>query len=455
METEVGTYSGALEEKQYGYKPRSRVYAGKNWGWQTEESYKKTVQKRKGAVFYNSIQSIADRLKQFAAPVVQAAAPVLDAVGGIVQSSPLGQLSEQTELATEYLEKQAVQQGFDARVGTSSALLIEEAATAGLGKGLGSVAKGIKNLPPPPKPMAVAAGGSMSLQSPQIQLPNIGGQVLELSVDEAPRGLARPRGQRGDNRVVTSSDRKVESLIADNVSTDELKNRPKNTALATNYDISDQDLFQGRYGKSRDAASQAHHALDQDLFGRAFEGPEGADVRNIANKNMLRFGNDAFNMADVPGYIVGSDHQAYFHGKIYRQLPSRKALDSAIKDGSYFRYSPKYRANLVIAAAKESQQSVLKWAKWKLNLMESKYPAMKKMNSKQKRMFVESLKEEFQAIGAGQQPSMEELMSGRTAHLNDDLREVFGIQFGSKPSNKSHPIPAKYRRRSSGKISYY
>lgn len=340
----------------------------------------------------------------------------------------------------------------DPRAGDYLTGAAEEVALFGAGK----LAKGISKLPPPrpmPQPLLAVAEG---VRAKHLGIPTVkGGQVFELSVDQAPKGLARPKGQRGSNRVITSSDRKVESLMADNISTDELKNRSKNTALATNYDISDQDLFQGRYGKSRNVASQAHHALDQDLFGRAFEGPEGADVRNIANKNMLRFGNDAFNMADVPGYIIGSDHQGYFHGKIYRQLPARKALDSAIKDGSYYRYSPKYRANLVIAAAKESQQSVLRWAKWKLNLMEDKYPVMKKMNSKQKRKWIEQFKEEFQSIGAGQQPSMEELMKGKTVHLNNDLREVFGIQFGSKPSNKSHPIPAKYRRRSSGKISYY
>ena len=38
---EVGLLSGSAEEKEYGYKPRSRVYAGPDWGWQTQESYDK------------------------------------------------------------------------------------------------------------------------------------------------------------------------------------------------------------------------------------------------------------------------------------------------------------------------------------------------------------------------------------------------------------------------------
>ena len=43
---EIGQLSGSLEKKEYGYKPRSRVYAGPDWGWQTEESYTKIQQEQ-------------------------------------------------------------------------------------------------------------------------------------------------------------------------------------------------------------------------------------------------------------------------------------------------------------------------------------------------------------------------------------------------------------------------
>ena len=395
----------------------------------------------------SGVQKIGDHINDISTGFKQIADEPIDSVDDVAPFL-VGSFLKGSEDFTKGAENITSNLGIDSRAGTLLGAFAEEVALLGLGQ----IPKKISKLPPatpmPQAQLVAAEAGKVKAK----QLGALPEQVFGLSVDEAPKGYARVRGQRGRNRVVTSSDRKVEGLIADNVSTDELTNRSKKTALATNYELSDQDLFQSRYGKSRDVASQAHHALDQDLFGRAFD---GADVREIANKHMLRFGNDAFNMADVPGYIAGSDHQGYFHGKIYRQLPARKELDSAIKDGSYYRYSPKYRSKLVIAAAKESQQSVIRWAKWKLNLMEEKYPVMKKMNSKQKRMWIEQFKEEFQSIGAGQQPSMEELMKGRPQYLNDDLREVFGIQFGSKPTDKSHPIPGKYRRRPDGSIASY
>lgn len=208
-EPKVGTISGRLEQNQYGYKPGSKVYAGKNWGWQSEESYKKTVEKRKGAVFYNFIGSGLNHLKSFVRPaaplikpVVQAAAPVLDAAAGIIDSTPvIGDVSRQISEATTYLEDQAVQAGFDRRAGTSAAMLVEEVATAGLSKGASSVAKGITKLPPPPRLSPVAVGGRISLQSPPIQPHRKGGPVFEAVTVKDPEILELGGVKRGDDII--------------------------------------------------------------------------------------------------------------------------------------------------------------------------------------------------------------------------------------------------------------
>ena len=421
-------------------------WSGENYGWQSEGSYNKLKEGpefRAGHIAASRIgtdinQAISTGFNALPEPVKQTTKDVAKAAVDTYQSLP-DPVKQGVSSAVNFVGD--VNEGIS-KATNISPIITEEVAQTALTFGAGKLAfEGGK------------AGLKFGVRQTLLNLP--AETAYALHVKDAPAGLARAKGVRGSNRVVTSFDRKIERLVAENVDFDQLKNRPKNTALATNYDISDQDLFQGRYAKSRDVKAQSHHALDQELFGMAFDGPDGAEVRNIANKHNYRFGNDAFNMADVPGYIVGSDHQAYFHGKVYRQLPARRAIYDAIKDGSYYRYSPKYRAKLVIAAADESQQSVLRWAKWKLSLMEDKYPAMKKMNAKQKRMFINQFKDEFQSIGAGQQPSVEKLMSGRRVHLNDDLRKVFGIEFGSRPSSLSHPIPAKHRRRADGKIGTY
>ena len=64
MEPQVGLVSGRLEQKEYGYKPGSRVYAGPDWGWQTQESYQKTIEMRKGGAFFNWLSTtVGDPIK--------------------------------------------------------------------------------------------------------------------------------------------------------------------------------------------------------------------------------------------------------------------------------------------------------------------------------------------------------------------------------------------------------
>ena len=147
MEPQVGLVSGKLEEKEYGYKPGSRVYAGPDWGWQTQESYQKTIEMRGGAAFFNFMSGLGEPVKQFLAPVAEKLAPVAEAVSGVVQATPLvGPFTEALGTTTETLRQEAVQRGLDPRFGDVAVMAGEELVTAGLGKAVRAIDK---VLPPP------------------------------------------------------------------------------------------------------------------------------------------------------------------------------------------------------------------------------------------------------------------------------------------------------------------
>jgi len=147
MEPQVGLVSGKLEEKEYGYKPGSRVYAGPDWGWQTQESYQKTVKMRRGGAFFDFMSALGEPIKQSLAPLAQQLAPVAEAVSGVVQATPLvGPFTEALGTTTETLRQEAVQRGLDPRFGDVAVMAGEELVTAGLGKAVRAVDK---VLPPP------------------------------------------------------------------------------------------------------------------------------------------------------------------------------------------------------------------------------------------------------------------------------------------------------------------
>ena len=190
MEPQVGLVSGKLEEKEYGYKPGSRVYAGPNWGWQTPESYQKTIEMRGGAAFFNFMSGLGEPVKQFLAPVAEKLAPVAEAVSGVVQATPLvGPFTEALGTTTETLRQEAVQRGLDPRFGDVAVMAGEELVTAGLGKAVRAIDK---VLPPPGGGPQLAMAGAAPMQ-PMTTAPSFkrGGLVMEARL--APR-----RGGRGD-----------------------------------------------------------------------------------------------------------------------------------------------------------------------------------------------------------------------------------------------------------------
>ena len=192
MEPQVGLASGLLEQKEYGYKPRSRVYAGPDWGWQTQESYQKTIEMRKGGAFFNWLSTtVGDPIKRAVAPVVQAVAPVVapaaEAIGGILESTPIiGDTMRAAEVTKETLRQQAAQRGLDPRVVDVGAMGAEELVGGAVGRIGGMVKKVVGNLPMPPGPglAPVMAGGAF--------MPSFNGGKATLNPQVMPLTITEP-----------------------------------------------------------------------------------------------------------------------------------------------------------------------------------------------------------------------------------------------------------------------
>lgn len=113
---EIGLLSGSLEEERYGYAPRSRVYAGPDWGWQTEESYQKIKRDEQSplGVLKGSIRFVSDQyqnLNNFVREITpEPIRNVLDTAADVV-SKPLEQGYGYTPMGMA--EQGAVQAGED------------------------------------------------------------------------------------------------------------------------------------------------------------------------------------------------------------------------------------------------------------------------------------------------------------------------------------------------------
>ena len=250
-----------------------------------------------------------------------------------------------------------------------------------------------------------------------------------------PRGLGA-RGVVGD-----AQGRKVETLLARNNIT-HLKNRDKNSLIATNWNLSDQAAYQKRYLSSREVKAQAHHMHDHELWGKAKDRPDGDKIEKILVKNGIRKGNDEVNMTDAWGWekernIFGKDH-GYLHD-MYNKVPERKEVLDMIENGSWNRMSPKYAANRLIAVAKQNEKITVNWAHWKLGEIYKNHPHTKLFPPKQMRKWIELNPEEAARAGsAAQMPSFEKI-SGPKKHTNEMLRTVFGLKYGHKTLAKINP----------------
>ena len=217
MEPQVGLVSGRLEQKEYGYKPGSRVYAGPDWGWQTQESYQKTIEMRKGGAFFNWLSTtVGDPIKRAVAPVVQAVAPVVapaaKAIGGILESTPIiGDTMRAAEVTKETLRQQAAQRGVDPRVVDVGAMAAEELVGGAVGRIGGMAKKVVGNLPMPPGPglAPVMAGGAPMPVAPLQPSFERGGIVLKAVTARDPESLKLAGVKTGQDIVSTDETKQL------------------------------------------------------------------------------------------------------------------------------------------------------------------------------------------------------------------------------------------------------
>jgi len=93
---EIGLLSGSAEEKEFGYKPRSRVYAGPDWGWQTQESYEKIKRDEQTplGMLKGGIRYISNTYQQASQAIYDAIpAPISGAIDAVVE--PLSKALEE------------------------------------------------------------------------------------------------------------------------------------------------------------------------------------------------------------------------------------------------------------------------------------------------------------------------------------------------------------------------
>jgi len=192
----IGLYSGALEEKEYGWKPKSKQWAGENYGWQSTESYNKLYAQGK----LNETQQFIDRLTS---PVRQAAAqfyktdpvvgPTLRLLGGgaklAFQSLPqpikqtIGKGLELQQTAAENIAAAtglpvALTDPFTiADIGTGGVAAL---ASKGLRQAVKTSVRGLADdLMTPPTGMVPAMAGAAPMPTPISIQPNIkGGSVF-------------------------------------------------------------------------------------------------------------------------------------------------------------------------------------------------------------------------------------------------------------------------------------
>jgi len=175
MEPKVGQVSGVLEEREQGIPRGSKRWAGRDYGWQTQESFEKVLSMRNGGAFFDfTRQFIGDPVEQTLGRMQQALTktgvyqnilkPIIEPVAQvaaenippIIQSSAVGQTLEDAEIVTEAVREELRQRGQDPRFADTGRMLAEEAVGGVVGKTVGMAGKIASKLPPPSGGMALA-----------------------------------------------------------------------------------------------------------------------------------------------------------------------------------------------------------------------------------------------------------------------------------------------------------
>lgn len=341
-EYKIGLASGALEQKEYGWKPKSKRWAGENYGWQSNASYNKLYQQGK----LNKAQQALDRLTSSATQAITAdpiLGPTLRMLSGgaklVFQSLP--QPVQQTigkglELQQTAAENIAAATGLP--VALTDPLTIAEIGTGGAGvlasKGFRQTVKtGVKGLaddlmPPPTGLVPAMAGGAPTavFKNGAIRLDS--SKPLQITVDPKFRapGMVQDVAQQPEFRGAL--DRRQEALteVRENIARREAQGRTpakyrkelagKGSTL--DYDPNDPIVFEKARYRVYDPLDPERTAHQHHLFAKAQSYPFVEKMEELINAGVadeddlvnmfawadmldVTMGNTRKNMLDAPG----------------------------------------------------------------------------------------------------------------------------------------------------------
>ena len=209
MEPKVGQVSGVLEEREHGFPRGSKRWAGRDYGWQTQESFEKVLSMRRGGAFFDFTRKYigdpitkaitsSDVYQENIEPLMQMLAPVAKQVEPVIRSSAIGQTLEDVEIVTEGVREELRQRGWDPRGADVGRMLAEEAAGGVFGKAVGMAGRLASRLPPPGGGMALATATAGAAPMP---VGNSFTDALNMPMLSTSGGSARlkpRRGGRGD-----------------------------------------------------------------------------------------------------------------------------------------------------------------------------------------------------------------------------------------------------------------
>jgi len=222
MEPKVGQVSGVLEEREQGIPRGSKRWAGRDYGWQTQESFEKVLSMRNGGAFFDfTRQFIGDPVEQtlgrmqqaltktgvyqnILKPIIEPAAQVAaENIPPIIQSSAIGQTLEDAEIVTESVREELRQRGQDPRFADTGRMLAEEAVGGVLGKTVGMAGKVVSKLPPTSGGMALATAAPTPIPPSMSVTPSFekGGLVMKAVTSQHTEALELTGRKTGEEIV--------------------------------------------------------------------------------------------------------------------------------------------------------------------------------------------------------------------------------------------------------------
>jgi hypothetical protein len=185
--------SGYPEQREHGWPVGSRVWYNDDYGWQTVDSFSKLKNNAFGVKEWDALNNAVQPVKDFIGDVaqqpivqqvVETVAPTIAKAYGAIRYSPgpIKTFADNLEGSKEVLDDKLNTAGVDTRFGDAGVAFLEEAATAGLGKGASLISKIGPITLPSRRQLATVGGGIHSNITPGVTIDFSPPQVMEAKV---------------------------------------------------------------------------------------------------------------------------------------------------------------------------------------------------------------------------------------------------------------------------------